>query len=135
MKTARIVLLCAAALLTSLSGAWEQTPAYPTQNVTIVNPFTAGSVSDLLARVLAEKLGALWKQTVIVENKPGIAGTIGVAKSAADGYTLISTSNGHTIITALNQGLTIDPVRDFAGITQIASVPVVLIVTPELPVK
>jgi tripartite-type tricarboxylate transporter receptor subunit TctC len=85
--------------------------------------------------VLADKLGKLWKQTVIVENKPGIAGTISVAKSAPDGYTLISTSNGHTILTALNKDLPIDPVKDFAGITQIASVPVVLIVAPELPVK
>ena len=135
MTMVRKILFCAAWLFAALSGVSAQTPAYPTKQVTIVNPFTAGSVSDILARILAEKLAALWKQNVIVENKPGIAGTIGVAKSAADGYTLISTSNGHTIITALNQGLTIDPVRDFAGITQIASVPVVLIVTPELPVK
>jgi tripartite-type tricarboxylate transporter receptor subunit TctC len=135
MKTCRIVLLSAASLLASVSGAFSQAPAYPTKQVTIVNPFTAGSVSDLLARVLAEKLGTLWKQNVIVENKPGIAGTISVAKSAPDGYTLMSSSNGHTIITALNKNLPVDPVRDFAGITLIASVPVVLIVTPDLPVK
>ena len=136
MKTGRIVLLCAASLLTSLFGAFAQTaPAYPTKTVTIVNPFTAGSVSDILARVLADKLGTLWKQTVIVENKPGITGTISVGKSAPDGYTLISTSNGHTIISALNKDLPVDPIKDFTGITQIGSVPVVLIVTPELPVK
>jgi tripartite-type tricarboxylate transporter receptor subunit TctC len=133
MKFFRISLLCAALLLALVSGVIAQ--AYPAKQVTIVNPFTAGSVSDLLARVLADKLGKLWKQTVIVENKPGIAGTISVAKSAPDGYTLISTSNGHTILTALNKDLPIDPVKDFAGITQIASVPVVLIVAPELPVK
>src|SRR5471030_1272529 len=134
MKAAR-VLLCAAALLASASGAFAQATGYPTKQVTIVNPFTAGSVSDLLARVLAEKLGALWKQNVIVENKPGIAGTISVAKSAPDGYTLMSSSNGHTIITALNKGLPVDPIKDFNGITLVASVPLVLIVTPELPVK
>ncbi len=133
MKSVRSVLV--AVLFAHASGAMAQVPAYPTKTVTIINPFTAGSTSDILARVLAEKLGSLWKQTVIVENKPGIAGTIGVAKSAPDGYTLMSTSNGHTILTALNQGLTIDPVKDFAGITQIGSVPVVMIVTPELPVK
>jgi tripartite-type tricarboxylate transporter receptor subunit TctC len=110
-------------------------PAYPTKQVTIINPFTPGSVSDLLARVLAEKLGAMWKQNVIVENKPGIAGTIATGKSAADGYTLMSTSNGHTIVGALNKDLPVDPVKDYAGITLIASVPVVLIVTPDLPVK
>ena len=136
MKSVRNVLLFVVALLASASGAFAQAPpAYPTKTVTIVNPFTAGSVSDILGRVLAEKLGTLWKQTAIVENRPGIAGTISVAKSAPDGYTLISTSNGHTIINAINKDLTIDPVKDFVGITQIASVPVVLIVNPDLPVK
>jgi len=135
MKAARVALLCAASLLATASGAFAQATDYPTKQVTIVNPFTAGSVSDLLARVLAEKLGALWKQNVIVENKPGIAGTISVAKSAPDGYTLMSSSNGHTIIPALNKDLPVDPVKDFAGITLIASVPVVMIVPPELPVK
>jgi tripartite-type tricarboxylate transporter receptor subunit TctC len=113
----------------------QSPPAYPTKQVTIVNPFTAGSVSDLLARVLAEKLSALWKQNVIVENKPGIAGTISVAKSAPDGYTLMSSSNGHTIVSAFNKDLPVDPIKDFAGITMVASVPVVMIVPPELPVK
>jgi len=136
MKTSRLAILCAASLLASASGAFAQIPlAYPTKAVTIINPFTAGSVSDILARVLADKLGTLWKQTVIVENKPGITGTISVAKSAPDGYTLISTSNGHTIIAMINKDLAIDPVKDFVGITQIASVPVVLIVNPELPAK
>jgi tripartite-type tricarboxylate transporter receptor subunit TctC len=134
MKTTRI-LLCAAALLASASGALAQAPTYPTKQVTIINPFTPGSVSDLLARVLAEKLGTMWKQNVIVENKPGIAGTIATGKSAPDGYTLMSTSNGHTIVGALNKDLPVDPVKDYAGITLIASVPVVLIVTPDLPVK
>lgn len=136
MKSVWNVLLFVVALLASASGAFAQAPpTYPTKTVTIVNPFTAGSVSDILGRVLAEKLGTLWKQTAIVENRPGIAGTISVAKSAPDGYTLISTSNGHTIINAINKDLTIDPVKDFVGITQIASVPVVLIVNPDLPVK
>jgi tripartite-type tricarboxylate transporter receptor subunit TctC len=133
MKAVRVVLFCAASLLASASGAFAQ--AYPTKQVTIVNPFTAGSVSDLLARVLAEKLGALWKQTVIVENKPGITGTISVGKSAPDGYTLMSSSNGHTIASVINKDLPVDPVKDYAGITLVASVPVVLIVPPELPVK
>jgi tripartite-type tricarboxylate transporter receptor subunit TctC len=55
---------------------------YPAKTVTIVNPFTAGSVSDLLVRVLAEKFCMRWKQTVLVENKPGIAGTIYAVKAA-----------------------------------------------------
>jgi tripartite-type tricarboxylate transporter receptor subunit TctC len=135
MKLIQIFLWGVVCLLASLSGVGAQTaPAYPTKTVTIINPFTAGSVSDILARVLAEKLGTLWGQTVIVENKPGITGTVSAAKSPPDGYTLISTSNGHVIVGALNKGLTIDPIKDFAGVTQIASVPVVMIVAPTLPV-
>jgi tripartite-type tricarboxylate transporter receptor subunit TctC len=133
MKFVRISLLCAASLLAFISAAPAQD--YPNKQVTIVNPFTAGSVSDLLARVIAEKLSGMWKQNVIVENKPGIAGTISAGKSAPDGYTLMSSSNGHTIINALNKGLPVESVKDFAGITLVASVPLVLIVTPELPVK
>ncbi|MEP7030605.1 MAG: tripartite tricarboxylate transporter substrate-binding protein [Pseudolabrys sp.] len=124
-------LLAAVGLLTAAAHA--QAP-YPNKTVRIVNPFTAGSVSDILGRALAEKLSALWGQSVIVENKPGIAGTVSVAKSPADGYTLISTSNGHTIVGALNKNLGIDPIKDFSGITQIASVPLVLVVSPSVPV-
>ncbi len=134
MKLSHKAGLLVAGLLLSASAAFAQAP-YPNQTVRIVNPFTAGSVSDILGRALAERLGAMWGQTVIVENKPGIAGTISVAKSPADGYTLISTSNGHTIVGALNKNLGIDPIKDFAGVTQIASVPLVLVVAPTVPVK
>ncbi len=133
MSSIRNILIGAALVLTPLSSAYAQ--AFPDKTVTIVNPFTAGSVSDLLARVLAEKLSAKWQQTVLVDNKPGIAGTIYAAKAAPDGYTLISTSNGHTILSALNKDLPFDPIKGFSGITQIGSVPVVMIVTPELPPK
>lgn len=135
MKLVHKAGLFAAALLLTASGALAQSGPYPNQTVRIVNPFTAGSVSDILGRALADKLGTLWGQTVIVENKPGIAGTISVAKAAPDGYTLISTSNGHTIVGALNKNLGIDPIKDFAGITQIASVPLVLVVAPTVLAK
>jgi tripartite-type tricarboxylate transporter receptor subunit TctC len=130
MRMARIFFLCAVLLLASASGAFPQaaTAPYPNQTVKIINPFAAGSVSDILARVIADKLAMLWGQTVIVENKPGIPGTVSVAKSVPDGYTLMLTSNGHTVLGALNKNLAIDPVKDFSGVTQIASVPLVLIV-------
>ena len=126
--------LAAAALVFSNVGAQAQ-QGYPNQLVRIVVPFSAGSATDLLARAVADKLGEKWKQQVIVENKPGIAGTTFVAKSAADGYTLMLTSNGHTVAGVLNKGLQFDPVKDFAGITPIASVPLVLIINPDLPAK
>jgi tripartite-type tricarboxylate transporter receptor subunit TctC len=108
---------------------------YPNQVVRIVVPFSAGSITDGLARILADKLAEIWKQQVIVENRPGIPGTTGVAKSTPDGYTLMLTSNGHTIAGALNKSLQFDPVKDFAGVSRVAAVPLVAIVPPELPLK
>jgi tripartite-type tricarboxylate transporter receptor subunit TctC len=110
-------------------------PAYPNQTVRLVVPFSAGSVTDLLARSIGDKLADAWGQQVIVENRPGIPGTASVAKSAPDGHTLMLTSNGHTVAAVLNKNLPFDPVRDFCGITQVASVPLVLIAPPELPAK
>jgi tripartite-type tricarboxylate transporter receptor subunit TctC len=135
MQISRIFLLCAFLLPMSASGTFSQTtpaPTYPTKIVKIIVPFSAGSNTDFVARVLSERLGAIWNQTVIVENKPGIAGTISAANSAPDGYTLMVTSNGHTILSALNKDLTIDPIKAFTGVAEVASVPLVLIVTPSL---
>jgi tripartite-type tricarboxylate transporter receptor subunit TctC len=112
-----------------------QAQGYPTQRVTIIVPFSAGSITDGLARIIADKLGGMWRQQVIIENRPGLPGTTAVAKAAPDGYTLMLTSNGHTIASAINRGVQFDPVKDFAGITQVASVPLVAIVPPDLPVK
>ena len=109
--------------------------AYPNQVVRIIVPFSAGSITDGLARILAEKLGDLWKQQVIVENRPGLPGTTAVAKSAPDGYTLMLTSNGHTIASAINKSIQFDPVKDFAGVSRVAAVPLVAIVPPDFPGK
>src|SRR5882724_12740711 len=103
--------------------------------VRIVVPFSAGSITDNLARILADKLGEMWKQQVIVENRAGLPGTTAVAKSTPDGYTLMLTSNGHTIAGAITKSLQFDPVKDFAGVTQVASVPLVAIVPPDFPAK
>lgn len=130
MKHTRRVLLTAAA--SALAAASLHAPAmaqaYPTRTVTIVVPFGAGSVTDAMARVLADKLSAKWKQSVVVENKPGLPGTAAVAKSDPDGYTLMLTSNGHTIANVINKDVPFNSVKDFAGITVIASVPFVAIV-------
>jgi len=130
----RLLSLSLLSLLLPASAALAQS-AYPTQPVKIVVPFSAGSNTDILARVLADKLGTVWKQTVIVENKPGIPGTVSVAHAPADGYTLMLTSNGHTILNVINKDLPIDPVKAFAGITPVASIPLVLVVSPSLPAK
>jgi tripartite-type tricarboxylate transporter receptor subunit TctC len=135
MTTSRGIPLAAvlslAALVGSTFGASAQ--SYPSQVVHLVVPFSAGSITDGLARILADKLSDLWKQQVIVENRPGLPGTTAVAKSAPDGYTLMLTSNGHTIAGAINKSLQFDPVKDFAGVSRVASVPLVAIVPPDFP--
>jgi tripartite-type tricarboxylate transporter receptor subunit TctC len=124
--------VAASAFGTSLDASAQ---AYPNQVVRIVVPFSAGSITDGLARILADKLGELWKQQVIVENRPGLPGTTAVAKSAPDGYTLMLTSNGHTIASAINKSIQYDPVKDFAGVSRVAAVPLVAIVPPDFPGK
>jgi tripartite-type tricarboxylate transporter receptor subunit TctC len=127
-----VALGCSALLLQTPEAAAQ---SYPNRTVTIIVPFGAGSITDSLARVLADKLGAMWKQSVVVENRPGLPGTTAVAKSAPDGYTLMLTSNGHTIAGVINKGIQFDPVKDFAGVTVIASVPLVAIVPVDFPAK
>jgi tripartite-type tricarboxylate transporter receptor subunit TctC len=105
--------------------------AFPSQLVRIVVPFTPGSQTDILGRAYADKLQDIWKRDVIVENKPGLAGTATTAKAPADGYTLLLVSNGHSMIESLNANLTFDPVKDFTGIAKIAIVPGILVVNPD----
>jgi tripartite-type tricarboxylate transporter receptor subunit TctC len=131
MTKLRVTFLALAALASSNLAASAQ--SYPNQMVRLVVPFSAGSITDGLARVLAEKLSELWKQQVIVENRPGLPGTTAVAKSAPDGYTLMLTSNGHTIAGAINKSIQFDPVKDFAGVSRVANVPLVGIVPPDFP--
>src|SRR5499426_4745947 len=122
----RLVCWSMAALVTAVAGAAAQDAAqYPNQLVRIVVPFSAGSNTDGQARIIADKLADIWKQQVIVENRPGVAGTASVAKSPADGYPLMLTSSGHTVIGNLNKNIAFDPVKDFVGVTQVASTPLV----------
>ena len=124
------------ALAATCTGALAQDAAkYPEQMVRLVVPFSAGSMTDLLARTIAEKLAERWKQQVIVENRPGLAGTSSVAKAPGDGYTLMLTSNGHTVIGSLNKNLSFDPITDFVGVTQVASTPLILVAPPESATK
>jgi tripartite-type tricarboxylate transporter receptor subunit TctC len=134
MKGLRSLVLGAAALISACQMAAAQGD-YPNQMVRMVVPFSAGSITDGLARILADKLTIVWKQQVIVENRAGLPGTTGVAKSPPDGYTLMLTSNGHTIAGVINKNLQFDPVKDFAGVSQVAAVPMVMIVPPDFPAK
>jgi tripartite-type tricarboxylate transporter receptor subunit TctC len=108
---------------------------FPNQRVTIVVPFGAGSVTDIMARIIADEASKRWGQQVLVENRPGLAGTVGAAKAAPDGYTLMLTSNGHTVAGLVNKNLSFDPVKDFHGITRVSSAPLYLIINPDVPAK
>ena len=127
--------LVAVAAASVLSAAPISAQGFPTQRVTIVVPFGAGSVTDIMARILADDLAKRWNQQVIVENKPGIAGTASVAKAAPDGHTILLTSNGHTVAGLVSKSAPFDPVKDFAGITRVCSVPLYLIGHPGMPAK
>ena len=108
--------------------------AYPDQLVRIVVPFSAGSMTDILARAVADRLATRWHQQVIVENRPGIAGTASVAKAPPDGLTLMLTSNGHVVTRVINPNVAFDPVKDFAGATKVASMPSILVGPPDGPI-
>lgn len=134
MRFVRTLALALSVGATALpSSSWAQD--FPTQRLTIVVPFGAGSVTDIMARIIAHEASTRWGQQVIVENRPGLAGTVGVAKAAPDGYTLMLTSNGHTVAGLVNKNLPFDPVKDFAGITRVSSAPICLIVNPQVPAK
>src|SRR6202140_1554967 len=111
---------------------------YPSRPVTIVAPYAAGGGSDLIARLMAQKLGERLGQSFVVENRLGAGGVIAansVAKSPPDGYTLfLGTSTQLAIQVTLHKKLPYDPATDFAPIALVASVPFVLLVNPSLPV-
>jgi tripartite-type tricarboxylate transporter receptor subunit TctC len=113
--------------------------AYPTRLITLIVPFAAGGATDLLARMVAERLKSGLGATVVVENRPGAASTVGaayVAKAAPDGYTLLmATSTTLAISKTLYKRLPYDPVADFTPITLVAAVPFSLVVNPALPVS
>jgi tripartite-type tricarboxylate transporter receptor subunit TctC len=124
------VLSLIAALLLAHS-AWAD---YPEKPVKIVVGFTPGGGPDIIARHLAQELGELWRQQVIVENRPGAGGSLGaaqVARAPADGYTLLSVSSAHAAAPAIYAKLPYDP-KDLTGVTQTGSSKYVLVVAPSL---
>ena len=128
-----------AAIVLGIScGAPASAQSFPSKPVSIVVPYPAGGATDVIARMVAEKLTQSWGQPVIVNNKPG-AGTViaaeMVARSPGDGYTLYMTTAAHTISASLYKKLAYDPLRDFAPITLTSTIPLVLVTTPSLPVK
>ena len=111
--------------------------AWPVKPLRLVIPFPAGGATDIIGRLLAQKLGAALGQQVVIDNKPGAGGTIGadlVAKAPADGHTLLlATSSTHSIGPALNPKMPYDAFKDFAPIAHVANAPSVLVVGAGFP--
>src|SRR5262249_54871369 len=121
----RLLVLC---LLCVASAARAQAPdaavAYPNRPIRIIVPFSAGSGSDFLARLIAPKMAEKWGQQVIVDNRPSAGGTVAgeiVTRATPDGHTLMITSSGIAASAALYPKLPYDTVRDFASVTKLAA--------------
>jgi tripartite-type tricarboxylate transporter receptor subunit TctC len=131
MKKALFLLLSAAAAL-------AHAQSYPAKPIRIIVPFTAGSATDVVARLIGERLNAAWGQPVVVDNRPGAGGSIGIAQAAkadADGYTLTVVSTGHAVNHVLYKDLPYDTLKDLSGVAPLASLPSVLVVAPSLGVS
>jgi tripartite-type tricarboxylate transporter receptor subunit TctC len=137
MKKSRlIVTVLGAAALAAVMGAGAAD--YPSRPIRVIVPQSAGGSTDVAARVLTDKLTESLKQNIVVDNRPGagsLNGTETVAKSAADGYTLLVIAASLTITPALQSNLPFDPVRDFAPITQIVDLPHIVTVHPAVAAK
>jgi tripartite-type tricarboxylate transporter receptor subunit TctC len=126
----RILAILAATLV---AGSAFAQGAFPGKPIKLVVPFTAGSGTDIIARTIGETMSKSLGQPVIVENKPGAGGTIGaaqVAKSEPDGHTILIHSSGHALNPAIYPSLPYDTVKDLTGVTPLAALPNVLVVSP-----
>ena len=123
-----------AGILAHVEGAVAE--VYPAKAIRFIVPQTPGGTSDIVARMVAQKLGEALKQPVIIDNRNGASGTIGTAiaaKAPADGYTLLLAYTTHATSAALYGQLPYDPIRSFAAITNLASAPLLLVVPPRVP--
>ncbi len=128
--------LAFAAALTPMAASAQG--AYPNKPIRVIVPFAAGSTTDIIARAIADKMGASMGQTLVIDNRGGASGTIGqqmVASAAPDGYTIMIHSSSHTVSPSTFAKLPFDTVADFAGVTPISSTPNVLVISPSKNIK
>lgn len=127
-----------ALLLCAIAGTAQAQEKFPTKNIRMLVPFAAGSQTDILARWFGEKFLEAWGQQTVVDNRPSAGGTIAsqyVLEANPDGHTMMMVSTGHAGNATLFSKLPYDTIRDFSGVSQVASVPNVLVVTPALGPK
>src|SRR5262249_26970023 len=128
--------LLLALTLTGAAQAQGVDPNWPRKPIRFIVPFLAGSVTDLVSRIVAPKLGERLGQTVVVEDRSGASGALGaeaIARAAPDGYTMgLATSSTHATAVSLNPHLSYDPVKDFAPISMIGDAPYMLVVNAKV---
>jgi tripartite-type tricarboxylate transporter receptor subunit TctC len=130
-----LILLCAALLAAGTPVGAQQ---YPSRPIRLIVPQSPGGSTDRIARLVADSMGDAFGQNVVVDNRPGagsLNGTDMVADAAPDGHTLLVVAASFTINPALHKKLPFDPIKDFAPISQLATLPHILIVHPSVPVK
>src|SRR4051794_3677636 len=125
------------ALLFAVAATVASAQPYPNRPIKVVVPYPPGGGTDVVARIMAQKMSAILDNPIVIDNRAGAGGNIGtefVARSPADGYTLLVATGSTTINNTLTPNLTWDLARDFAPIVQFAWNQSVLVVTPQLPV-
>ncbi len=131
---ATVIVALGAALAPAPAAAQTTAAATPsTKPIKFIVPFTAGSATDIVARLLGESMGKSMGQAIVIENRPGAGGTIAtaqVAKAEADGHTVLVQASGHALNPAIYPNLSYDTLRDLTGVTPLASLPNVLVVNP-----
>lgn len=133
------MLMLAAAVLVGAAGTGLATAQdFPTRPVRVIVPFPAGGTTDIIGRIVSQRLTKDWKQQVLIDNRPGGGANIGAElamRSPPDGYTLFMASTAHSINATLYPKLGYDPVKDFSPISMMADTAQVLVVHPSIPVK
>jgi tripartite-type tricarboxylate transporter receptor subunit TctC len=133
----RLIATCACCVtMLATGGALAQ--SYPTRSIRVVVPYAAGGATDLTGRTVGAKMGETFKQTIVVDNRPGAGGVIGadiVAKAPPDGYTVLLSSPAEIAILPHLQKMPYDPRKDLAPVSLASTTPLIFVVHPSLPVK
>ena len=133
------VALAAALLAASAAVAQASDTEWPQRPIRLIVPFPAGASTDIIGRILAQKMSQQLGQQIVIENRAGASGNIGadaIAKAAPDGYTIgIATASTHAVAASLNANLPYDPIKDFAPVAMLGSQPYVLVLHPALPAR